>query len=105
MDERAPSRTAMAAAAHRAAHQLLEQGAIFSDPLALAILGQDAEAVARDAEADPSRRAMRLFIAARSNLAEAVLADGVERRGVRQLVVLGAGLDTFAYRNPFGERL
>jgi methyltransferase (TIGR00027 family) len=26
-------------------------------------------------------------------------------RGVRQLVVLGAGLDTFAYRSPFGARL
>jgi methyltransferase (TIGR00027 family) len=27
------------------------------------------------------------------------------KHGVRQLVVLGAGLDTYAYRNPFGEGL
>jgi len=26
-------------------------------------------------------------------------------RGVRQLVVLGAGLDTYAYRTTFGESL
>jgi methyltransferase (TIGR00027 family) len=44
---------------------------------------------------------MRLFVSARSAIAEARLKSGVETRGVRQLVVLGAGLDTFAYRNPF----
>lgn len=43
---------------------------------------------------------MRLWVAARARLAEDALAAAVER-GVRQLVVLGAGLDTFAYRNPF----
>jgi methyltransferase (TIGR00027 family) len=105
MLEQQPSRTAFAAAAHRAAHQLLEQGRIFADPLALPMLGQDAETVAREAEAEPQRRGMRLFIAARANLAEGALRAGVETRGVSQLVVLGAGLDTFAYRNPFGDRL
>ena len=34
-----------------------------------------------------------------------MLAEAVERRGASQLVVLGAGFDTFAYRNPFGDRL
>jgi methyltransferase (TIGR00027 family) len=34
-----PSRTALAAATHRAAHQVLEKGCIFNDPLALPILG------------------------------------------------------------------
>ena len=48
-----PSRTAWAAAAHRAAHQVLEQGRIFADPLALRILGEDAEAVIREAEQQP----------------------------------------------------
>jgi methyltransferase (TIGR00027 family) len=43
---------------------------------------------------------MRLFIAARSRFAEERLAAAVAR-GVRQYVVLGAGLDTFAQRNPF----
>lgn len=105
MLEQEPSRTAWMAATHRAAHQMLEQGFIFRDPLALTILGQDAETVARDAQAHPERRGMRAFIAARAHLAETALATGVEQRGVTQLVVLGAGLDTFAYRNPLEDRL
>lgn len=99
-----PSRTARAAAAHRAAHQILERGRIFPDPLALRILGVDAEAVAREAENEPSRRRLRIFISARTRFAEDALASAVER-GVGQVVVLGAGLDTYAYRNPFGDRL
>ena len=39
---------------------------------------------------------------ARARLAEDALAAAVAR-GVRQFVVLGAGLDTFAYRNPHPE--
>jgi methyltransferase (TIGR00027 family) len=99
-----PSRTALAAAAHRAAHQVLEGGRIFADPLALRILGDEAETAVREAREDPSKRRMRLFIAVRTRFAEDALAAAVER-GVRQLVVLGAGLDTFAYRNPFGDSL
>ena len=105
MREQSPSRTAMAAAAHRAAHQLLEGGRIFRDPLALAVLGEDAERIAKDAEAHPARRGMRFFIAARSHFAEAAATDGILLRGVRQVVVLGAGLDTFAYRHPLSERV
>lgn len=98
MQAGAPSRTAYAAAAHRAAHQLIENGRIFADPLALRILGEEAEAVVREASADPSRRRMRLFIAVRTRFAEDALAEAIEN-GVRQLVVLGAGLDTYAYRS------
>ncbi len=94
----------MAAAAHRAAHQLLEHGSIFSDPLAVRILGQDAELAAREAREQPARRRMRLFIAMRTRFAEDALAAAVEC-GVRQLVVLGAGLDTYAYRSPWGDRV
>ena len=93
------SLTAKGAAKHRAVHQLLEGGRIFSDPLAVAILGEDPEEIVREAEENPAQRFMRLFIAARSRLAEDRLAAAVAR-GVRQLVVLGAGLDTFALRNP-----
>jgi methyltransferase (TIGR00027 family) len=99
-----PSRTAFAAAAHRAAHQLLEQGKIFADPLAMRILGEDEETVLRRAEEDPLRRGMRLFIAARTRLAEDALAAAVNQ-GASQLVVLGAGLDTYAYRNPSQDGL
>jgi methyltransferase (TIGR00027 family) len=99
-----PSRTALAAAAHRAAHQLLEQGRIFADPLALRILGVDADSLAREASERPHARGLRLFVAARTRMAE----DALERAasaGVRQLVVLGAGLDTYAYRGALRDRL
>jgi methyltransferase (TIGR00027 family) len=99
-----PSRTARAAAVHRAAHQVLEGGHIFCDPLALRILGEDAAAVAREAEHHPSGRRMRIFIAVRTRFAEDALAAAVEH-GVRQLVVLGAGLDTYAYRGALAGRL
>jgi len=97
-----PSRTALSAAIHRAAHQLLEQGRIFSDPLAVRILAQTPEAILKVADAYPEQRRMRLFIAARTRFAEDALAAAIGR-GVRQLVVLGAGLDTFAYRNPYAD--
>jgi methyltransferase (TIGR00027 family) len=98
-----PSRTALAAAAHRAAHQILEQGRIFADPLALRI-GESAETVAQKAMGQPSGRRMRIFIAARTRFAEDALAAAVER-GVTQAVVLGAGLDTYAYRGTLRDRL
>lgn len=92
-----PSRTAWSAANHRAAHQIAEHGRIFTDPLAVPILG--GEPVIEDA---PARRGMRLFIAARTAFAETKLAEAYAR-GTRDLVVLGAGLDTFAYRNPYPD--
>src|ERR1035437_6103091 len=99
-----PSRTARAAAVHRAVHQVLEKGRIFADPLAVRILGEDAEALARDAGHNPHRRAMRLFIAVRARFAEDALAAAVTP-GVSLLVVLGSGLDTYAYRGAMRDRL
>jgi methyltransferase (TIGR00027 family) len=99
MEGKEPSRTARAAAAHRAAHQTLEGGAIFADPFACAILGEEPQAIAAKEAADPMRRPMRLFVAARSRFAEDALAAAVAR-GLRQAVQLGAGFDTFALRNP-----
>jgi methyltransferase (TIGR00027 family) len=104
MEHGQPSRTALAAATHRATHQVLEKGMVFSDPLAIRILGTDASALqALIVEADPGRR-MRMFIAMRTRFAEDSLAAAIDS-GVTQLVVLGAGLDTFAYRSPYGDRL
>ena len=94
----------MGAAVQRAAHQVLEGGRLFSDPLALRILGPAGEAAVRAAGLDPAKGRLRLFIALRSRFAEDALGQCFEQ-GVRQLVVLGAGLDTYAYRNPLGERL
>jgi methyltransferase (TIGR00027 family) len=99
-----PSRTARAAAFHRAAHQVLEHGRIFADPLALRILGENPDTIAREAETRSSGRRMRIFIAIRTRVAEDALAAAAER-GASQLVVLGAGLDTYAYRGPLRDRL
>jgi methyltransferase (TIGR00027 family) len=96
-----PSRTALGAATHRAAHQILERGYIFSDSLAISILGRSAEEIAAEA-ADPTKIRMRLFIAVRTRFTEDALSTALDR-SVRQIVVLGAGLDTYAYRQPIRE--
>lgn len=91
-------------ALRRAAHQLIDRPPVFTDPLALRILGQQ---TAAELERDPRYRAhkvsdryLRAFLAARSRIAEEALA-GLVGQGLRQYVILGAGLDTFAYRNPW----
>jgi methyltransferase (TIGR00027 family) len=91
------SRTAVGAAGHRAAHQILERGIVFSDPLALAILGTEADQAIALAKEQPERRPLRLFVAMRSRFAEDSARCAIDE-GVRQILVLGAGLDTFAYR-------
>jgi methyltransferase (TIGR00027 family) len=93
------SRTALRVAIRRAAHQLVEQPRILDDPIAVRLVGS---AHPRDMERAMHKvaRDFRLFMAARSRYAEDRLAEAVAN-GVTQYVVLGAGLDTFAYRNPF----
>jgi methyltransferase (TIGR00027 family) len=96
--ETRPSLTAHRVAMRRAAHQVLDQPPVFEDPFALRILGADAQSVATRPDDRPSRQ-LRAFVAVRSRFAEDELARAVEQ-GTRQYVVLGAGLDTFALRNP-----
>jgi methyltransferase (TIGR00027 family) len=95
-----PSHTARGAAAYRAVHQILDGGIIFSDPFASKILDDETLATLEDVATNPAQRPMRLFIAARSRFSEDSLSACVGR-GVRQVVVLGAGLDTFSLRNPY----
>ena len=106
MREDSPSRTAAGVAFRRAAHQLLDRPLVFIDPLARVLLSEKAQA---SLDADPWRgnrgvfhSRLRAFLAARSRIAEDCVAAAAAA-GVRQYVVLGAGLDTFAYRNPFPE--
>lgn len=99
MQDGVPSQTARGAAAYRAVHQTLDSGCIFRDPFALRILDEETRARLDDVAADESLRPMRLLIAARSRFSEEMLSVSVAR-GIRQVVVLGAGLDTFALRNP-----
>jgi methyltransferase (TIGR00027 family) len=93
------SRTALGAAMHRAAHQLLDRPPVLLDPLALRIIGPEAERSLRSGEDGPARRpGLRAFVAVRSRFAEDGLAEA-HGRGVGQYVLLGAGLDTSAYRS------
>src|SRR5262249_23633969 len=98
-----PSRTALMIARQRAAHQVLDHGSILDDPFAMRILSEDEQDVLQFANAHHLATIGRLFTAARSRIAEDALSGAVER-GVRQIVILGAGLDTFALRNPHGAR-
>src|SRR5215472_3028236 len=88
-------------ARQRAAHQVLDHGAILDDPFAMKILGEDEKDVLQFANQHPLASIGRLITAARSRIAEDALSSAVER-GIRQIVILGAGLDTFALRNPHG---
>jgi methyltransferase (TIGR00027 family) len=94
-----PSRTALMIARQRAAHQLLDHGSILNDPFAMKILGEEEKDVLQFATKHPVASIGRLITAARSRIAEDALSRAVEK-GVRQIVILGAGLDTFALRNP-----
>jgi len=102
-----PSRTALRVAMRRAAHQLYDAPPlVFADPIAVPILGPHAAEVERTPGRDPANKprpfsiALRAFLVARSRYAEDMLSQAVAR-GVTQYVLLGAGLDTFAHRNPY----
>ena len=93
------SKTALRVAIRRAAHQLVDHPRILEDPIAVQLLGPG---FARDMDRAMHKvaRDFRAFMAVRSRYVEDRLAQAVAA-GVTQYVVLGAGLDTFAYRNPF----
>ena len=98
MIENQASTTAQGAATHRATHQLLDRPLVFEDPLALRIIGAEAEAELRSGRSrytDPRIARLRAFLAVRSRFTEDCLAAA----GVPQYVLLGAGLDTYAYRS------
>ncbi len=87
----------------RAAHQMFDNPKIFEDPLTLRIIGAEAESRLRSNLAQfqkPEERDFRARVLVRNRYAEDELARSVQK-GVRQYVILGAGLDMFAYRNPF----
>ena len=101
MKENTASGTALSVAKVRAAHQLIDdEPRILNDPVALRLIGQEAvEAIRADATLRSNARfaAFRAHIVMRNRYAEDCLSAAVER-GVSQYVLLGAGYDTFAYR-------
>ncbi|MCX5214156.1 class I SAM-dependent methyltransferase [Kitasatospora sp. NBC_00240] len=102
-----PSRTALMSAAARAAHLLVDSAPpIFADPLARRLLGEQADELLgyHLAYGDhPVLSGARTAAATRSRYTEDRLAV-LAAQGVDQYVILGAGLDSFAYRSePTGR--
>jgi methyltransferase (TIGR00027 family) len=105
MKENQSSRTALRVAMRRAVHQILDDPKVFHDPLALRIVGlgwarRTTPFLKRFLGQAMLSLGRRAFMVARSRYAEDELHRAVQR-GVRQYVILGAGLDTFAYRNSY----
>lgn len=97
-----PKPSALTVATQRAAHQLVDRPLVLEDPTALTILGKAGVQALRD-DLDrfrqPMSLGMRSMVVVRSRLADDLWADAIAR-GTQQYVVLGAGLDTSAYRRP-----
>jgi methyltransferase (TIGR00027 family) len=103
MEVGSPSRTAIRTAIHRAAHFLIDDPPkILADLFARAFAGfsSDNEFLAVvDSYALPDFAAHRAMFALRNRYAEDQLTAAVAS-GTAQYVILGAGLDSFAYRCP-----
>jgi methyltransferase (TIGR00027 family) len=106
MQAATPSRTALRVALRRAAHQIYDSPPlVLDDPIAVPILGETYAEELRRTPTRPDRPfsvGLRAFLVARSRYAEDLLALAVSRE-VTQYVLLGAGLDTFAHRNPYPQ--
>jgi len=87
----------------RAAHMVLDDDPkILNDPAVLRIIGAPALEQIRIRATDfqtPGARGLRAHVVLRSRFAEDRLAAAVAR-GVTQYLILGAGGDTFPYRQP-----
>jgi methyltransferase (TIGR00027 family) len=100
--------TALTAAAARAAHLIVDNDPpIFADTLAATLLGERAEELINYHRLNGTHVVLvgaRTQVTVRSRYTE----DRVERaakRGVEQYVILGAGLDSFAYRTDLATGL
>ena len=97
-----PSKTAVLAAVGRALHRDDPQPRVLDDHLALGLAGEEALAVLERLHRDMPSDVLLAFTrwtSVRTRFAEDVVEKSLED-GVRQLVILGAGLDSFAYRRP-----
>jgi methyltransferase (TIGR00027 family) len=103
-----PSRTALLAAAARAAHLIVDHPPfIFEDTAAAALLGDHADELIRyhrEHGSHPVLSTARAQVICRSRYTEDRIAEAAAR-GVSQYVLLGAGLDTFGIRSALGQTL
>jgi methyltransferase (TIGR00027 family) len=101
MKQNRPSLTAYKVAIMRAAHQILDNPKVFEDPIALKIVGTQGDSEIHSEKPKFKSRLhsyLRAIVVARSRFTEDELYAAI-KRGVHQYVILGAGFDTFAYRN------
>ena len=101
MQQGKPSQTAIASAIFRAAHQILDgEPRILDDPLSVGLVpGSSRDEIAAQAARlnAAGMKPFRINFVLRNRSTEDSLHDAVQA-GVMQCVLLGAGLDTFAYR-------
>jgi methyltransferase (TIGR00027 family) len=91
--------SALATARFRAAHQKVDRPLVFTDSIALKFLGLNETELSKlpEAQKDPLTSALRISVAVRSKYCENALEKAIEK-GVSQYVILGAGMDSHAYR-------
>ena len=97
---RGPSRTAVLTAAARALHREEPPPWILDDYLARELAGEEGRALGERLRAElsgPNLVAFSRWMCVRARFPEDIVEDAVAG-GVRQYVILGAGLDSFAYR-------
>ena len=101
LDDQA-SRTLVRPAVLRATHQLLDAPLILDDPISVGLIPEaiSESILPHSAELRSARMSLlRSAFVLRSRFAEDQFAKAV-KQGVRQLVILGAGLETFPWRQP-----
>ena len=100
MQKDTASKTAIDSAVMRAAHQILDEDPkILEDPIAVGLVPGSSEEEIRLREEELKQMRGRSIFPLRSRFTEDQLAAAF-RDGVRQYLILGAGFDTFAYRQP-----
>lgn len=102
METAQPSRTLLGPAIRRAAHQLLDAPLILEDPVAVGLVPEAGADAIRAGFAEHQTQEsilLRSLFVLRSRFAEDRLAEAAAR-GVRQYLIVGAGLDTFPWRQP-----
>lgn len=103
MKQNCHSITAYKVALMRAVHQILDNPRVFEDPIALKIIGVQGNSEIHSKKRKFETRLhsyLRAGVVARSRFVEDELSEAI-KRDIRQYIILGAGLDTFAYRNPY----
>jgi methyltransferase (TIGR00027 family) len=105
MEQGRASTTAMGTALMRAAHTRLDSPVLIDDPWGdLFVLDAEREAMLARAGTDDLDAVLRAHpsygtVILRAHYAESALSDAVAR-GIRQYVIIGAGMDSFALRRP-----